>query len=190
MNKTQISTCNSGVQICRGSFNTFDTLSSCPFFWQVDGKNRQWRFNSCCNSRWWHTTAGDLPHTCQTWPISFSFSTSGFSINKFDCKITTSRLKTHQFINWVCIFVGILSFRKVKSKTIWNNSHSTNSGLPFSYMSGLLFIFLHILIDWITHPHPPPKTRSHTQTHTHKNIYRDKNTQFIRLQWEMLPFGQ
>ena len=93
MNKTQISTCNSGVQICRGSFNTFDTLSSCPFFWQVDGKNRQWRFNSCCNSRWWHTTAGDLPHTCQTWPISFSFSTSGFSINKFDCKIITSRLK-------------------------------------------------------------------------------------------------
>ena len=182
--------CNSGVQICRGCFNTFDTLSSCPFFWQVDGKNRQWRFNSCCNSRWWHTTAGDLPHTCQTWPISFSFSTSGFSINKFDCKIITSRLKTHQFQIWVCIFVGILFFRKVKSKTIWNNSHSTNSGLPFSYMSGLLFIFLHILIDWITHPHPPPKTRSHTQTHTHKNIYRDKNTQFIRLQWEMLPFGQ
>ena len=52
----------------------------------------------------------------------------------------------------------------VESQTIWNNFHSTNSGTPFSYMSGLLTTYILLLT-----PHPPTPQKKEKKEEDKKN---------------------
>ena len=124
------------VQICQGSFNTFDTLSRVALLSDsrhLKKEKRQSRFNTglqfmlahrCCSA----LVGSTIVKLNQNY---FQTTTNMQLVWGLRGKHVLCERKKH--FPWNCVLT-----MEVKSKTIWNNSHSTNSGPPFSYMSGLL----------------------------------------------------